>query len=147
MVPTRRALVLALLGVTAFALFYPFQSIVTNRWFIAAVNVDGHPIAGCQIEQQWEWRAVGLTGREVLTTDVAGHAIFPPRTVRASLFRRVSGTIGSISWHGPASGKSVQFLGCDAKGQRADLGIYQRGESMTYTHKVPTVWRDASMLR
>lgn len=147
MVPTRRALVLTLLGLAVFALLYPFQSTVTNRWVITAVNVDGHPIAGCQVEQQWEWKAVGVTGQAVLTTDVAGHATFPQRTARASLIQRVSGTIRSISFHGSRSGKWVQFLGCDAKGQRADLGIYQAGDTMTYSHRVPTVWRDASMLR
>jgi hypothetical protein len=144
---TRRAVLVTLAIGACGLLFYPFQSTVTDAWLITATNTDGHPVAGCRIEQHWEWRVVGLKDLAVETTDVAGHASFPRRTVRASLAQRMTGGLANISVHGPASGRSVEFVGCDAKNRRAQLGIHQVGDTMMYVHQVPTVWRDSSMLK
>ena len=145
---TRRTAIAALAALVAFAvIFYPFQSTVTNAWMIAAVNADGHPIAGCRIVQKWEWRAVGLSESAVVITDTTGRAVFPVRGTRASLFERSTGTIANFSFHGPGTGKSVKFFGCDEKNQQVELGVHQVGESMSYEHRVRTVWRDSSMLK
>jgi hypothetical protein len=88
---TRRAVLVTLAIGACGLLFYPFESTVTDAWLITATNTDGHPVAGCRIEQHWEWRVVGLKDLAVETTDVAGHASFPRRTVRASLAQRMTG--------------------------------------------------------
>ena len=148
MLVTRRTAIVALVALAVFAvLFYPFQSTVTTAWMIAAVNADGHPIAGCRIVQKWEWRAVGLSESGVVITDRTGRALFPVRKTRASIFERSTGTIANFNFHGPGTGKSVTFFGCDEKNRQVELGVHQVGESMSYEHRVSTVWRDSSMLK
>ena len=143
-----RRVVFWTLGIAVCAvLFYPFQSTVTTAWLITATNADGHPIAGCRIEQHWQWQAIGLDRSDSATTDVAGHVMFPRRTVRASLTERVTGTVSTFSFHGAPTARLVEFYGCDAKNQRARLGISQTGPTMMFTHRVPTVWSEASMLK
>ncbi len=144
---TRRVVLWAVGTVVCFLLFYPFESTVTGAWLIAATNTDGHPIAGCRIEQHWQWRAIGLDRTDFATTDGSGHVMFPRRTARANLAKRVTGSVSTFSFHGPGNAKHVEFYGCDAKNQRALLGISQAGPTLMYTHQVPTVWRDASMLK
>ena len=145
---SRRMALLGSIALAGFAvIFYPFQSTVTNAWTIAAVNADGHPIAGCRIEQKWEWRAVGLSASAVATTDVAGRAFFPARRARASIFERSTGSIVHFNFHGPGTARSVKFFGCDEKNRQVQLGVYQFGDSLSYEHRVSTAWRDSSMLK
>jgi hypothetical protein len=127
----------ALLVVGAFLLFFPFPATVTSIWVITAVGPDGRPVAGCSIEQLWQWRAVGVEHRDVVATDVVGHALFPRRTVRASLARRAWGLVTSAGFHSAPSGRSVQFFGCDSQSQRSQMGIYQWGDTMMYDYRVP----------
>ena len=148
MLVTRRTAIVALVALAVFAvIFYPFQSTVTNAWTIAAVNADGHPIAGCRIEQKWEWRAVGVSESATVITDASGRAAFPVRRTRASIFERSTGSIVHFNFHGPATAKSVKFFGCDEKNRQMQLGVYQLGESLSYEHRVSTAWRDSSMLK
>jgi hypothetical protein len=148
MLRTRRARALIALALaTGVLLLYPFKVTVTGIWMITALNSDGHPIAGCRVEQQWEWRAIGVSSSDVLVTDVSGHAIFPRRTVRASVAGRTWGAIATFSFHGTVSGRHVEFFACNEKNARTGLGIHQLGETMMYDYRVPTVWRDASMLK
>ena len=148
MLVTRRTAILASGALVVFVvIFYPFKSIVTNAWTIAAVNADGHPIAGCRIEQKWEWRAVGLSESAVVTTDVSGRAFFPVRRARASIFERSTGSIVHFNFHGPGTARSVKFFGCDEKNRQVQLGVYQFGDSLSYEHRVSTAWRDSSMLK
>ena len=145
---TRRTAIAALMALGVFAvIFYPFQSTVTNAWTIATVNADGHPIAGCRIEQKWEWRAVGLSESAAVITDASGHAFFPVRKTRASLFERSTGSIAQFNFHGPATARSVRFFGCDEKNRSVQLGVYQLGESLSYEHRVSTAWTNSSMLK
>jgi hypothetical protein len=128
-------------------LLYPFESTVTNAWLITATNTDGHPLAGCRIEQHWEWKAIGLDRSDAATTDGSGHVMFPRRTVRANLAERVTGIVATFNFHSAPTARRVEFYGCDAKNQRTLLGISQAGPTMMYTHQVSTVWRDAVMLK
>ena len=148
MLRTRRTRALVAIALaTGILLLYPFKVTVTHLWTITAVNSDGHPIAGCRIEQQWEWRAIGVSNSDVKVTDRTGHAIFPPRTVRASVAERAWGTVSTFSFHGTVSGRHVQFFACNEKNVRTQLGIHQYGDTMMVDHRVPTVWRDSSMLK
>lgn len=148
MLATRRARALAAISIAAAVLLlYPFKISVTGIWMITALNSDGHPIAGCRIEQQWEWRAIGVTHSDAVTTDVSGQAIFPRRTVRASVVQRAWGAVASASFHGAVSGRHVQFYGCNEQNVRSRLGIHQLGDTMLFDHRVATNWRDSSMLK
>jgi hypothetical protein len=148
MLRTRRARALVAIAVAAgVLLFYPFKVTVTDLWTLTALNSDGHPIAGCRIEQQWEWGAIGVNDSAALTTDRSGKVLFPRRTVRASVAARAWGSLATFNFHGPASGRRVQFFACNEKNVRTQLGIYQLGDTMMYEHRVPTVWRDSSMLK
>ena len=126
MLRTRRTRALVAMALaTGILLLYPFKITVTDAWMITALNSDGHPIAGCRIEQQWEWRAIGVSDLAAITTDASGHATFPRRTVRASVATRAWGAVAAFNFHSPATGRHVQFFACNEKNARTQLGLHQ----------------------
>lgn len=143
----RRAALGSLAFGAAVLLFFPFQTTVTNAWTISAVNVDGHPINGCRIEQKWEWPAIGLSRSDVITTNASGIAYFPSRKARASLIERAVGTVTGFNFHGPPTVRSVTFFGCDQMNRSVQLAVFQSGDSVSYRHQVSTVWRDSSRFK
>jgi hypothetical protein len=128
-------------------LLYPFQVTVADRWSIRVTNSDGHPIRGCSVEQRWRWRALGVESFDIMITDESGYALFPPRTARASIVGRTLGNIATFNFHGPGNARHVEFFACNERNARTLLGIQQSGPTMSFEHRLPTVWRDSSMLK
>ena len=125
-------LVLATIG--AVALLFPFEHEVTPGWVFDVVDADNRRVAGCRMQEHWEWLAVGLQGDETAVSDAGGHVRFDRRTFRTSVARRWIGTLRGVGFHSPFMGPRAYFLGC-APGQYPDrLDAEKVGNDIVYRY-------------
>ena len=73
-------------------LVYPFESVVVPAWRLRVVDLEGNPCPDKQVNQGWKHYSLELGAGdygEYKFTDGEGYIVFPERTVRASLIRRI----------------------------------------------------------
>ena len=89
---TKKQILVAAIGIFIAAALYPFESSVVPVWKIQVLDVEGKPCASMSLLQSWGHYSLFLTGgtdMEYALTDADGVVVFPERTVRASVIRRV----------------------------------------------------------
>lgn len=100
--------------------FITYESTTVPAWKIRVVNVEGVPLAGVDVYQTWKYYSLEPSttfNRDRRVTDENGYVIFPQRTVRASLLRRMLAFVGenvNINPHtsfGPFAHVSLSYLG------------------------------------
>jgi hypothetical protein len=121
-------------ALAAGALIYPFEREVTPAWAFDVVDANRRAIAGCRVEQHWEWRAVGLERVEATISDAGGRVRFSRRTVRSSFAREWYGAMSGFSFHSAFMGPRAYFLGC-APGPYPDrLDAEKVGDKIVFTY-------------
>lgn len=67
-------------------LWYPYKSGAVPEWRIQIIDVDGHPVIGMQVEQEWlDPIDDGFTFEDSRQTDTQGFVVFPRRPLRNRL--------------------------------------------------------------
>jgi hypothetical protein len=77
---------------------YPFESWQAPTWTVSVVDASNNPVSGARVRESYQDYSAGFEDGEAdLTTDLQGKGIFPARTLRASLFRRIVVTLSSAT--------------------------------------------------
>jgi hypothetical protein len=86
----RKIWMLALLGVIAMILLYPFETTVVPEWKTRIVDEVGNPMRMTGVREVWRHYTIESTSHEEDSiTDNDGYVTFPRRMVRGSLLGRV----------------------------------------------------------
>ncbi|HTD22083.1 MAG TPA: hypothetical protein VK738_05490 [Terriglobales bacterium] len=95
------------LAISLAVLLFPLELEVTPARLIQAVDLQGKPVQGYRIEEQWAWWGIEFDfHRDVATTDANGLVHFDRHVIQASRLRRflaehpVGGVEGTPK-HGP----------------------------------------------
>ena len=81
----------------AVVLLYPFQSTVVSPKSVLVVTEDWKPVQGALVRQSWQHYSLESEGHEQdLRTDEHGRALFPRRTIRGSVLRRLARPMWNI---------------------------------------------------
>ena len=77
---------LLLIILIACVLWYPYKSGAVPEWRIQIIDVDGHPVIGMQVEQEWlDPIDGGITSEDSRQTDTQGFVMFPRRPLHNRL--------------------------------------------------------------
>ncbi len=112
----------------AIGLLYPFQSTVVTPKSVLVVTDDWKPIEGVRLRQIWQHYSLESVGHEQdLRTNEAGRAMFPRRTIRASILRRIVHPIWNILRQGvhASFGVQTEILDLNEGIERRDLARIQ----------------------
>ena len=67
-------------------LWYPYKSGAVPEWRIQIIDVEGHPVVGMQVEQEWlDPIEDGMTFEDSRQTDTQGFVVFPRRPLHNRL--------------------------------------------------------------
>jgi hypothetical protein len=87
---SHRRLTVPLLIAFIIAGFIPFETSVVPLWKIKVVDSSGNPLGGIGVRQVWQDYSTESSSHEQdLITDSNGYVIFPARSVKAGLLRRL----------------------------------------------------------
>jgi len=77
---------LSLIILIACVLWYPYKSGAVPEWRIQIIDVEGHPVVGMQVEQEWlDPIDDGITFADSRQTDTQGFVVFPRRPLHNRL--------------------------------------------------------------
>jgi hypothetical protein len=123
-----RYIVAGLAAAILLAALWPISSPATPLWKIWVVDESGHPVEGALVSLSWQNYSAEDEGHEQdLRTDQNGYVAFPPKTLEASVLRRmiqtiVSATAGVHASFGPHA--YVDAFGADGLAGEAVSGKY-----------------------
>lgn len=84
-------------------LIYPFQITVVPAWNLQVVDDVGIPVSAIRVTEHWRHYLLEKEGHEELQlSNEAGKVSFAPRTIRASLLRRVFASLYTLTRSGTA---------------------------------------------
>src|ERR1700730_18843151 len=102
--PSKRILLFGLACATLFLVLWPIPSPATPRWEVRVVDESGQPVQDAIVRlSRQNYSVETKEHEEELHCEENGYAVFPARNLRASLLRRVIGTIRSASGGAHAS--------------------------------------------
>jgi hypothetical protein len=108
----------------AVVLLYPFQSTVVPPKSVLVVTEDWKPIEGARVRQTWQHYSLESVGHEQdLRTNEYGRVMFPPRTIRASVLRRLVHPVWNVLRQGvhASFGVHTDILDLNEGNQRRDV--------------------------
>ena len=112
-------------------LAYPFKTTVVPVWPLRVLDDAGAAVAGINVTEHWQHNSLESVGHEEnLSTDHAGHVIFPARAIRASLFSRAFAPLAKIvrEGNGTKLGRYASVVVWGSKNYDTAVAIYKSGE-------------------
>jgi hypothetical protein len=125
----RIAVVVALVLVLAVCI-YPFKTTTVPAWNVRILDDAGTPVSEINVTEHWQDYPAELSGHEeAQRTDQNGLASFGPRSIRASLVRRLFARITRINK--PRRGQTVSYgaiVVWGSKSHATTVAVYQGEE-------------------
>ena len=95
-----RIAVISALALLLVTFLYPFQTTTVPEWNVRVVDDAGAPVHEINVTEHWQHYLLEADGHEeVQTTNQDGRVGFGPRSIRASLARRLFARITKIGSH------------------------------------------------
>jgi hypothetical protein len=125
----RIALTVVLL-VLAVILLYPFETITIPQWNVRVVDDTGAPVREINITEHWQHYPVDSSGHEeVQRPNQNGFVSFKPRSIRASLTRRLFARINAGRRSGGRTTPYGAIVAWGSKTHETTVAVYKENET------------------
>lgn len=107
---------------------YPFQTTVVPGWSLQVIDDQGAHVPGINVTQHWQHNLLESVGHEeIQRTNAEGEVVFPPRTIRASLFSRARALFRKLITEG-SDGKFNKYSSVvvwGSKENQTNVAVYE----------------------